>query len=210
MTDIAVYCLRSCRAEFEAEVPFPAVTLCNLNQFFRSRVPDDPGLRYFIRRSSEYQSLVNDSDHTPATPTLRPTPGTSGNRTNDSSHDNNTSPPPYVWSNMTGPELSRVVWNAAHKKSEFLYLCAWESRKIPCNEVFEERMTELGVCFTFNDKAGEKRRTSSTFGSWTGLRVLMIVDQDQYYFSKTMQTGIKVSAALLRQDYVGRGKVCVA
>lgn len=193
------------RADFETDVPFPAVTLCNLNQFFRSRVPDDPGLRYLIRLSSEYHTLINDSDDSTAPPPLNPVipnPWRSPNTgtTANTSNTHSISPPPqtYVWSNITGPELSRVVWNAAHRKSEFLYLCAWNSQKIPCDEVFEERMTDLGVCFTFNGKSTRrKRRRSSTFGSWTGLRVLMIVDQDEYYFAKTMQTGVKVSFVLL-------------
>ncbi|KAK7097714.1 acid-sensing ion channel 1-like isoform X2 [Littorina saxatilis] len=180
----------SVRAEFDDEVPFPAVTLCNLNQFTKSRLPLDPGLRYLIKLLSE-ASVIGQETYTSTTTT--PQPQTDLNPTSKNADISSSRVP--RWSNITGPELHQIVWDTAQDTSDFLYLCSWERQIVPCREMFEATLTDLGVCFTFNGRGvggRYKKLMSSQFGAWTGMRVLMFINQTEYYYAKTMQTGVKV------------------
>ncbi|KAK7495302.1 hypothetical protein BaRGS_00013484 [Batillaria attramentaria] len=176
------------RPEFQEEIEFPAVTICNLNQFYRDRLPDDPGLHHLIRISSEWTYLTKDDPHITTTTTTT-TQSSAAPRTRTGSEAKS---PSYPKSNITGTELYDIVWHAAHPKSSFLYKCTWQSRLVPCEDIFEARMTDLGVCFTFNGNLSRKILTCPMTGPWMGLRVVLFLQQEQYYFAKTMQAGVKV------------------
>ena len=47
-------------AHMTASVPFPAVTICNLNQYHHSRIPNDPNLRKLLYRLSDF-AYIKDS-----------------------------------------------------------------------------------------------------------------------------------------------------
>ena len=42
------------------QLPFPAVTICNLNQYHHSRIPNDPNLRKLLYRLSDF-AYIKDS-----------------------------------------------------------------------------------------------------------------------------------------------------
>ena len=42
------------KAHMSESVPFPAVTVCNLNQFHFARIPNDPRLRQLLYRLSDF------------------------------------------------------------------------------------------------------------------------------------------------------------
>ena len=49
-------------AHMTDSVPFPAVTICNLNQYHYSRIPNDPRLRELLYRLSDFAYIKEYSE----------------------------------------------------------------------------------------------------------------------------------------------------
>ncbi|KAK7495306.1 hypothetical protein BaRGS_00013488 [Batillaria attramentaria] len=136
-------------------LPFPAVTICNLNQFHRNRIPRDENLRRLLYRMSDYAYI---KDYITSEAVV-------SNESNADKVD-------------TGDELR-----------EF---CVYRITSYPCDELFTRTVTDLGVCYTFNADKDRERRNTTDSGSLNGLRVILNIEQDNYYYSTYSQSGIKV------------------
>ncbi|KAK7097713.1 hypothetical protein V1264_004649 [Littorina saxatilis] len=151
-------------------VPFPATTICNLNQFHSTRIPNDQRLRDLLYKMSDFAYL----------------------------HDYIAQPGGLTVSTMetakveTGEELKAFALDAAHRLSDMFKYCVFRTQKMPCEDLFNATLTDIGVCFTFNANQDIPRFNSTDSGPVSGLRVILNIEQDFYYFSRHTQSGLKV------------------
>lgn len=149
------------------ELPFPAVTLCNLSPFHRTRLNASAALKRFLIANSNLGIFE----------------------------------PPVDFSNAFYAELSEEIppgWleTVVAGKTDTLLICMFKGDLINCHDLFVERVTDSGVCFTFNSWKHVQQnngpvKTTYT-GSNRGLTVYLNVDQENYVFNENMAAGIKV------------------
>lgn len=155
--------------EIADRLPFPAVTLCNLNPIDKTKMGDFEKVKsYFLAFTSLHfppNQPLNWSN-----PDLKPF----------------TYPMNESWFRSVSPDLSSM-----------LFMCAWEGRRLkpPCSQNFSEHFTDMGICYTFND-ANQTRRygplyTSHT-GSMTGLVLYLYINESTYIYNPEMATGVKI------------------
>ena len=146
------------QAKFSDKLDFPAVTICNLNQFYRDRIPNTTIIKNLLYALSDLDSYI----------TLQ-----------------------AVSDDIPGDDVRTFALNAAHRLDEMLKSCYWQSQEFNCSTGFSRTVTAFGVCYTFNGDVS-KVRSCRNPGPIGGLRVILNIQQEQYYLSKTFQAGIKV------------------
>lgn len=153
-------------AIINSELDFPAVTICNLNI-----VHDDITTCLGPEYADGIYSLFEDMS--------------------DVSILERFISSPLREDDIPGELLKHCFKDSSPKLNEFLGHCVWEGTLKDCSEIFNETVTEYGLCFTFNGDATQRANTGST-GSTSGLHVLVNIQQDKYFFSKTLEAGVKV------------------
>lgn len=154
--------------DINEELPFPAVTLCNLSPFHKTRLNASDVLNAYLLKTSDigvYWSQINFSD-----PNL---------------------------SELLENGSPDMLQNAGFRISDLFLFCLFKGSIIQCGDYFSKRTTDYGVCFTFNswtqtNKSRGTLRTSFT-GSNRGLLVYANVNQNDYVFNGNMAAGLKVS-----------------
>ncbi len=149
------------------DVRFPAVTLCNYNQFRNGSMSDGAietlGMVFGVSSSR----LINaDVDLTPLEDEFR---------------------------NLSDSQTIERLKLASHRIEDMITECSWRSK--PCSHLnFTQRVLDHGVCYTFNDPVDEKDvLTVRNPGSRNGLYLRLNIQHDLYTFGKTTAAGIKVS-----------------
>ncbi|GAB1601878.1 acid-sensing ion channel 2-like, partial [Argonauta hians] len=152
---------------FAERLPFPAVTLCNLNPVDRTKINFEKLKDYFLaftQGDSLAIQLINWTD-----PAMEPFK----------------KPMNKTWVRKISPGLKSM-----------LYECRWEGRylKPKCLNNFTENFTELGICYTFNGANHSEQYgplyTSHT-GSSTGLVLSIYINESTYIFNEDMASGVK-------------------
>ncbi|KAK3770157.1 hypothetical protein RRG08_038670 [Elysia crispata] len=157
------------KVTLNSELTFPAVTLCNLNQFIRDRVPDIPIVQQVLFQQSEYSRIYQ----------------LFGNLSSLSDLDNLTDVP--------GEELKGMLHHAAPRLKDFLLKCFWKLQPFDCQDLFSPVQTDFGICFMFNGRSSNGStvpRIVST--SWSSLRVIVDTQNHKSYFSWLTHAGVKV------------------
>ncbi|KAK3095909.1 hypothetical protein FSP39_020671 [Pinctada imbricata] len=148
------------------ELPFPAVTICPMSPYKRSHLNlTDELERYYL-------SISRIGPHL-------------GHIVIDYSD------PIYQ-----EPGNETFLDQASFQTSDILYACLFDNIHVECDQLFEKKMTEMGLCFTMNSydhvsKYGQ-RMTSQT-GSTSSLTLYIMIDQDEYVYSKNVAAGYKVT-----------------
>ncbi|XP_038066227.1 acid-sensing ion channel 1C-like isoform X2 [Patiria miniata] len=155
----------SISVNYVPNVTFPAVTICNINQFRRDAL-EPHALQLLNQVFNRLEARGNISvDLTDA----KLFPSTDqGNVTNG-----------FV--------------RAAHRIEDMLLKCQWGTES--CSHLnFTRRLTDYGVCHTFNDEpAGERGvLTVRNPGSRNGLYMRLNIQQDLYTFGESTAAGMKV------------------
>lgn len=91
----------------------------------------------------------------------------------------------------SGEQMLNCLYQYSNTIEEMLPICTWNGALEPCSNLFKTTLTEMGVCFTFNGEANQRQHSSFT-GSDGGLRVFVDIRQEDYFYSATIQAGIKV------------------
>lgn len=91
----------------------------------------------------------------------------------------------------SGEQMLNCLYQYSNTIEEMLPICTWIGALEPCSNLFKTTLTEMGVCFTFNGEANQRQHSSFT-GSDGGLRVFVDIRQEDYFYSATIQAGIKV------------------
>ncbi|GFO10680.1 acid-sensing ion channel 1 [Plakobranchus ocellatus] len=150
-------------------LPFPAVTICNLNQFMRDRVPDIPIVVKVIQQQSEYfQSVArmkNQSDNMFDLENL---------------------------TDVSGEELQRILFNAAPRLDELFRGCSWQGDRYDCNDLFKTDVTGHGICYTFNGPDLKPEQRYKAVGPISLLRTQVILGNNRSYYARYPYAGIKV------------------
>ncbi|XP_030758076.1 LOW QUALITY PROTEIN: pickpocket protein 28-like, partial [Sitophilus oryzae] len=185
---------------FDAElssIPFPAITICNMNQAKKSEAE-----RILKEGSSIERKLLDDSN---------------GNTSFDNSE------------NISWESLRDFLVKVGSSCADMLHSCQWGSEKLDCNDVFNNDLTDEGLCCSFNRLPPEKIFRNSkdisilnqTYpsnvydwnpetgfteadtgdsiprrplgaGAHLGLSVILDANIENYYCSSTHSTGFKV------------------
>lgn len=90
---------------------------------------------------------------------------------------------------IPGDVLYSCARNHSHQIGDMIRYCHFKQELIDCKDIFTPIMTELGVCYTFNKDA---KMVAESVGETAGLRFFVNIQQDLYFFSSTIQTGVKV------------------
>ncbi|XP_076270438.1 pickpocket protein 28-like [Rhynchophorus ferrugineus] len=186
---------------FDAElnsIPFPAITICNMNQAKRNEAE-----RILKEGSSIERKLLDDSCN--------------GNTTFDNSE------------NISWESLRDFLVKVGNSCSDMLHSCQWGAEKLDCNDIFNNDLTDEGLCCSFNRLPPEKIFRNSkdisilnqTYpnnvydwdpeigftntdngdsipkrplgaGAHLGLSVILDANVENYYCSSTRSTGFKV------------------
>lgn len=158
--------LTKINAAFHKELDFPAVTICNLNMFQRS--------------------IVNCTGHQNADYMFDLFKQLSDVATLEHIISMN-----QVRGSLSGEILRKCAIEYSNKLEDLLVLCLWDGMLKNCSAIFQMTITEYGICYTFKNDTGSPVSTES-IGANSGLRVLVDIKQDDYFFSRTIQAGIKV------------------
>ncbi|KAK3770154.1 hypothetical protein RRG08_038667 [Elysia crispata] len=146
---------------------FPAVTMCNLNQYNKNRVPDNLTIQTVIFYMSEYSRVARELDPDFAEPDM--------SKVKD----------------VLGEELLEIAARAAPTMKEFLVQCRWKGVLYNCSDLFHLSHTPQGWCYTFDMLLNQPIQTARV-GEWAGLEVMLNIQQQDSYYSEELQAGIKV------------------
>ena len=114
-------------------------------------------------------------------------------------------PPPPPPSPSPPPSSSFSAFScSSHTDASVYRYCVWQTRNRPCGELFNVTVTDLGVCYTFNADRNSPRLHSTDSGPLSGLRIILDIQQDFYYFSMHSQSGIKVFFVVFLLDSQSR------
>ncbi|RUS89276.1 hypothetical protein EGW08_002950 [Elysia chlorotica] len=150
------------------DLTFPAVTICNLNQFVRERLPDNPMVETVLYTLSQYGGISKHLGFFHKVPNL----------------DNMT--------DVSGEELRRIVLHAAPRLDDMLLQCSWGAQNVNCQDIFRTLHTGYGQCYVFNGPEIEPENLAKSMSGFSQLRVLLSTGNNQSYFSKLIHAGVKV------------------
>ncbi|KAK3770160.1 hypothetical protein RRG08_038672 [Elysia crispata] len=153
------------KVEINSELAFPAVTICNLNQFVRERVPDIPIVNLVFFYLSDYAQLSRKLNSMPDLDNL---------------------------TDVSGEELNRIALHAAPRLNDLLRQCRWTRRLYKCEDMFKPINTSYGLCFVFNGPQRRPEDRVHSSGTWSSLRVLAYTQNNKSYFSRLIHAGVKV------------------
>eukprot|EP00058_Branchiostoma_floridae_P010016 XP_002595504.1 hypothetical protein BRAFLDRAFT_69095 [Branchiostoma floridae] len=197
-----------------ASLPFPAVTVCNLNPVRASKLPRE--FRGFLGVDSDDPSPTSDIPRKKRDVLPTPAPTESGNvstsQSNSSSADGYYYEYEYEYDYYDYDEGFEMEQNftimiahknetqrqqLGHQKKDFIQKCTYNGR--PCSgKNFVQFLDEkYGNCFTFNKgitNNGSKipLRNVTQPGPLYGLQVLLYVEQDEYVPVLTETSGVRV------------------
>ena len=153
----------------EKPLEFPAVTICNQNNYRKSVIGNDSVTQQIIRNL--YPIDVTDTSEAVTSQALQT--------------DTSTGQAVYDWSLAAAHRIEDMVWQAW-----------WKGRRIEVNDYFKRVFTDQGICYTFHSAEYVKangsmfvNRTGSDYGLW----LRMSVEHDEYFFGYTSSAGFKVS-----------------
>ncbi|XP_041356667.1 acid-sensing ion channel 1A-like [Gigantopelta aegis] len=150
--------------EIKDEMEFPAVTICNQCPLNATALGMDPVMTNFFLSKTQLKYFST----------------------------------PIDWNNTTKygdfytTEHSVDWWREKSGKFDQLArMCTFHGKSMPCSEIFKPVFTEMGLCYTFNGNANNKRNVSLS-GADNNLVVILAVEQDQYVYNEQMSAGYKI------------------
>ncbi|XP_022108989.1 acid-sensing ion channel 4-like isoform X2 [Acanthaster planci] len=145
-------------------ITFPAVTVCNIN---------------LLRASSLDESVIG---------TLAAI--YQEDRSDSTGFD--FGPVDALYHYPNGSDSLETIFNASHQIEDMLFRCRWRHEKCSAAN-FTRRLTDHGVCYTFNDPADERDALQvQNPGSSNGLFMRLNIEQDLYTYGESTSAGIKV------------------
>lgn len=160
--------------KISGHLPFPAVTICNNNYVRKSQIAKYPGLEGFLRSRLDVKSVGSSS-----------VANWSASLSNVLGHINDIE--------------AENLRASAHTLEMTFVKCFWENKKRNCSELFTRKLTDSGVCHSFNSLSTDQRHPyiSKTTGFNNGLYLLMKVNQEEYTATRRSNSaGFRVRSLL--------------
>lgn len=162
----------------ENGVPFPAVTVCNLNPV-RKTYAEEQNILDIIKYLFNPNGLIllNDEAVTDPFHTCR----------NDLLQS---------FMNDSNPTLHNVYKDGANDKDDFIHLCRFSADNgtvIPCKDRMIPIITNLGLCYQFNGLEDDGDTIIRSPGTRYGLNLLVNISQDDYAASFGADAGVRVA-----------------
>ncbi|KAL8589908.1 hypothetical protein ACOMHN_023995 [Nucella lapillus] len=157
------------KVNFKDALPFPGVTLCNMNDVDTSllgaagrfQVPGNGSAFRVAKAALIFYTLLNESD--PNTKRVLDTP------------------------------INTLVNSSWILPGQCFNYCLINNQAVDCNDVFTPIQTSRTTCMTLNTEyPGLKAMTNA--GPISGLRVYLNVHQEGYVYDQSVSAGLKVSA----------------
>ncbi|XP_076467647.1 acid-sensing ion channel 3-like [Babylonia areolata] len=158
-----------------ARLPFPSVTLCNLNGMEMSKLKAQD--TETCNMTAVFQNLTLAGVHLAA---RKPWDVPVEDRTGS-----------CQLLNQTFQKISRQAFADLNST---LMQCLWDEEEVSCDRLFTPVDLDSRRCFQFNAAAGAGRKASRSRGLYSGLEVILHVRQSEYSFSaiKSASAGIQV------------------
>lgn len=152
----------------EQQSVFPAVTICNFNQYRKSAL-----------NQSKFKEIVELNN-----PLYK-------DKAKPMNWDNYSD-------DVKRMDMENIVRSAGHQlefdditKGGMLYRCIWKGKE--CNHTnFTTILTDMGVCYTFNSGIEADILRVSSPGNTFGLKLIMSVEQEEYMGHDTFSAGLKI------------------
>ncbi|XP_068895417.1 sodium channel protein Nach-like isoform X1 [Tenebrio molitor] len=180
-------------------VPFPAVTLCNINRIMKDQVDE------FVEELTVQEDEVEIVRRAfPQLLALTSVPTRNYNMTelmilHDVLLENNYN------------EIGAVMKKIMQPCEDMILKCMWQFKTVPCREIFEETLTTEGPCCSFNYIReyidGSRRPLYTPFNGFnSGLKLHLDPDIQTVQYSSLHSSGLKV---LVHSpwDYPGSGSI---
>ncbi|XP_069129818.1 acid-sensing ion channel 1A-like [Argopecten irradians] len=155
------------KVELVNELSFPSITFCNLSPYKRSALKPDGVMDHYLLTLSRMKDFVPEIDY---------------------DH-------PY-YSNLSNPIPDGWIYNVSSTVYDFFGACVDMKDVVQeCEDVLVPKLTDMGLCFTFNSREYIKKNgsliTTST-GSTKSLAFYIMVNQGEYVYSDNMGAGMKI------------------
>lgn len=151
---------------FPKRLPFPAVTLCNLNSFRRSSIPANISIDEMILFLNYISAEPWLSDQFDVDAFVR------------------------QYDQVYHGDRS-FLGNFGHKLEDMLLTCHFENR--PCSfSDFVTKVTSLGLCYTFNSGGNQSILYTDKYGYENGLQVTLNAEEYEYFTAEDDSTGFYV------------------
>lgn len=148
-----------------AELEFPSVTVCNLSPINISSINQSDALNWYFLATHVFGRF-------------------------DLSEQFNTSDPRF--SVLHEKRNDSWLGHTAFNKS-CVYYIEFGGVRLSTQSYIKYRVTDAGMCFSFNGLSQTPPLVSKTTGSRRGLTMFVYIDQDNYIFPENMGAGLKVS-----------------
>lgn len=155
----------------QPSLTFPAVTVCNLNEFRRD---------YVNALHPNLSQVLRDVYYTD--------PETRNGRAECNSEVANFT----TMANLTSLSLQNLSLVGSDLREQFIQFCSFAGRT--CNvSQFAPVFTKLGLCYTFNSGEKEPVMNSNSTGTRSGLTLVLDINQLEYVSSNNFDAGVKVA-----------------
>ena len=147
-------------------LPFPAVTICNLNLYKKSAMVNETFVRQLLRDTfSGRPPTLNLSD-------------------------------PDVVAKGADINMAEFAKKSSYTLEDMFVDCKWQGQKVPCKDYFLPTLTQMGQCYTFHSikHIAQTNVTLGTYGTGSsrGLYVRLNVKHDEYSYGLSSAAGFKV------------------
>ncbi|XP_060064856.1 acid-sensing ion channel 1C-like [Ylistrum balloti] len=154
------------KVELVNELPFPAITFCNLSPYKKSSLNPDAVMDHFLLTVSRMKDFVPpiDYDH----------PG---------------------YSSLSHPLPDGWLLNVSFSVADLYYACVnTTNQRMNCEDVLTPTITDIGLCYTYNSQnvGGNDPLVTSLTGSAKSLAFYINVNQNEYVYSDNLAAGMKI------------------
>ena len=161
----------------ENGIPFPAVTVCNLNPV-RLTYAEEQNISDVLGYLFNPKGLVLLDDSIVSNPFYM---------CRDELLQS--------FMNENNPTLYTVYTDGANSRDEFIFACSFsaDGRVIPCKDRMRPVITNLGLCYQFNGLENDEDTIIRSLGTRYGLNLIVNVSQNDYATSFGGDAGVRVA-----------------
>lgn len=159
--------------EEKPTLDFPAVTVCNYNQYRKSLALQRPGVMAVLQQLFSVEAVIERERKELA------------------------EPQPHISQDL---DIIKELVELAHTLKGMVLHCQWCGRSVRCSDYFTQTLTEVGVCYTFNSlevRDHIPRLAVHDGGTDCSLKLRINIQSHEYYYGEGDSAGIQVNLLFL-------------